>query len=1050
MPDWRNKDRPWAFACEIDLAIDLDVAPGPLDGRMQTGIHAHGAIRINPDDEDLEATWRLDLTATVQVSGAVAYVGTLQLDIVVGGALSDSGSWPITTDLTGGANVGSLVVAIPCQLIAREEGIPVEAGDTWEAPPRTKLSSLLSRTPGESYTATLTLLEQSVSVTHTPGSAAPLPDIIETDGQVWATRSYTNLADPPPGATSIQQSVRLVNDLGGSSVTGTHSHYATTGAVADAWSQPGASNGLELAAENSGFAGAVEASGSLTMRPDRPIVVDLALRALSAPYPDGLNVICDGMHDSGTVSLPVSGGELNHSYTQKSASGNGRASVGGITVGGGTIYTPTASDTDSYATDTRAPVRFAITTGSLIAMGDETRETDIHLLGWLYTALRLSQVASLTIDDGTSLTPSGAAWGGSWTGSGGASVSVASGAIRIAGGTGAVRAFSHAISLSGLPTLRVRVKADADDAPIRIQIGSKTWSRTLGLAGVYVDLDLDLSGEDNGGGVSSADTRWPVDVDDGLAKDEQSYFGIWRANEITVTGLDSGMVYDIDSLTLRRDHATLLDFLPAFYRGRAENDPVDSIDEDWPVKQREDYTVSESGTETKTWIRRSILARTRGVQTLEQGSDLLQRTTGGMSGVQTITNIVASIGDIADSVNETGPLGAVINPGWSATKLVEPDVSCPTTPDLALCRLTTDAPVAELMGAGLLWDGSGLGWRWFDDLSIASGATDLDVPAHFVFVELFDWVSDGDLFGHHPGADTPAQTIWLRGGAILRAAGHGEVLSGEGRLDGPAQSGGLDEVALTLSGSARGEGAITDDGIWRIDPPGPFAQTKAGNELTWGTRVSSGTGFGRTYRRAVFRDTDDEEEDTGEEVSIYRDASGQGFFYTVRQSDAALVVYRYHGQPNDPTTGQVFVIDSSGNAVNPCAFMFRQEVHYCAFRVGTTLNLAMSRDSGRSWTNVTIPGTCEKFRMCGHRDRIIVVKYKSTEWYVQVGTLDPSTGNISWSSEQALLAAGVGSSAGDVKARPDNVIEFGYVTPAGAPIMLHCNTLATDGTGAWH
>lgn len=859
MPDWRNKNRPWALACEIDLIIDLDTAPGPLDGRMQSGIRASGAIRVNPDDEDLEATWQLDLVATVLVTGAVTYVGTLALSVVLGGASSASGSWSITTSLTGGANVGSLVVAIPCQLIAREQGIPVDAGKTWEAPPRTKLSSVLERTPGEGYSATLTLLGHSVTATHSPAGAAPLPDILQTDGQVWATRGYTNLADPAPGATSIQQSVRLVNDLGGSSVAGTHSHYATTGAVADAWSQPGASNGLELSAENSGFAGAVEASGTLTMRPDRPIVLDLALRALSAPYPDGLSVSCDGMHDTGSVVLPASGGALSHTYTQKKASGNGRASVGGITVGGGTIYTPTASDTDSYAIDTRAPVKCLLTGSTLSAMGDDTRQTDIHLLGWRYTALRLSQVASLTLDDGTSLTPSGAAWGGSWAGTGGASVSVSSGAIRISGGTGATRSFGHAVSLSGLPTLRVRVKADADDAPITVQIGGKVWQRTLGTAGTYTDLDIDLSAEDNGGDVSSADTRWPIDADDGLTVDEQSYFGIWRTSAIAITGLDSGMVYDIDALTLRRDHATRLDFLPAFYRGRAQHDPVDNIDEDWPVKQREDYTVSESDTTTETWARRSVLARTRGVQTLEQASDLLQRTTGGMSGVTTMTNLVASIGDLADGINDTGPLGAILNPGWSATKLIEPDASCPTTPDLTLCRLTTDAPAAELMGAGLYWDGSGVGWRWFDDLSIAAGATDLDVPAHFIFVELTDWVPDGDLFGHHPGADLPAQTIWLRGGAILRAGGHGEALDGEGRLDGPAQTGGKDKVNLALGGSARGTGDISADGVWRIDPPGPFAQTKFTNTLGWSTLVSSGYGYGRTYRRAVFRAPESEE-----------------------------------------------------------------------------------------------------------------------------------------------------------------------------------------------
>ena len=84
MPDWINKSRPWALACEIDLTIDLDTAPGPLDGRMQSGIRASGAIRVNPDDEDLEATWKLDLVATIQVSGTVTYAGTLALSVVLG------------------------------------------------------------------------------------------------------------------------------------------------------------------------------------------------------------------------------------------------------------------------------------------------------------------------------------------------------------------------------------------------------------------------------------------------------------------------------------------------------------------------------------------------------------------------------------------------------------------------------------------------------------------------------------------------------------------------------------------------------------------------------------------------------------------------------------------------------------------------------------------------------------------------------------------------------------------------------------------------------
>lgn len=726
---------------------------------------------------------------------------------------------------------------------------------------------------------------------------------------------------------------------------------------------------------------------------DRPITSrGKVLRWDGSEYPVELTVRIEGFDievgDNREVAFT---GSWDETYTQQ------RYTIGSHIHNGSSLVT--ASD----GKNTHAPVRTLLTAASLIAAGEDSHKYVRRILQ------RADRFDGIEIQHAETL--------------------------AVTGGSGNSRTYSPFVGMSGYAYLDVQVTSTTGDDETRtLEITDawgmvKSWELMAPASGVTTTRRIDLTCPGNASVPSDGwDNPYPrPNPDDntywGDEGTDTQLSGITKAQKIELLG--SGV--NLGTLTLVRDATATSTFMS----------PLRELVE---ILTKRD--VAEVGTQTEYYGFRGWHQNVDG-RNEEEPWMTWQKTTGGATTVENWSYSPVSIAGLCDRI-EAVDSGVVRHPGWTATPSTDPPADCTMDEPPILCLLNSQTGEAcWLMGLGILAkpavSGDGTDFQVGADIDCTGPVT---VPAQYLFDRIAEWLGDkNDTFNVSAGALD--RGLFLAGAQLLGAQGHGVVYD-----DGVRMSGEIVTMTRTTTGDA-GDDTTGGDGLFFTGEP--FAKAEIGHTIATSSFVAAVgiTSKNRRRHRASFRMGDTTEE-AGQEVSIYRDATDQAFFYTVRASDMALVVYRYHGQGSDPTTGQVFVIDSSGSANNPCAFMYAEEVHYCAYLLGTTLKLATSRDSGRTWVSVTIPGTCEKFRMCEHRDRVIVVKYRSTAWYVQVGTIDPSTGSISWSSEQALLAAGVGSSAGDVKARHDNVIEFGYVTPAGVPTVTRCHTLATDGTGAWH
>lgn len=146
-----------------------------------------------------------------------------------------------------------------------------------------------------------------------------------------------------------------------------------------------------------------------------------------------------------------------------------------------------------------------------------TQNGALPLHGPQWAAIQLDKTLAATVDDGTSLTPSGL-WAGVWSGTGGASVSVASGAIKATGssGKGIKRTITGGGSLGGYSRLKVRLKCSAASHSVTVRLGDpvteggtiyspQSWQVTTGAANTATDLYIDL-------GAQTDSPMWPASV----------------------------------------------------------------------------------------------------------------------------------------------------------------------------------------------------------------------------------------------------------------------------------------------------------------------------------------------------------------------------------------------------------------------------------------------------------------------------------------------------------------------------------------------------------
>lgn len=556
------------------------------------------------------------------------------------------------------------------------------------------------------------------------------------------------------------------------------------GPVVDGSASPAALS-LTVPAKSSGGGWSTESNrGSVgyTWRPQRSANVSGVLRAMESAYPSSLTMVRAA--DSSTFSASAA---WSDNQTQERYSGSislTRTDRNGGSVEGG------ATNTTS-AVNTYAAIGYYLDPASLSAAGLDSRLRRVQIRCWAWSALTLAHAASVTVDDGSSLTPTGA-WAGAWSGVSGASVAVVSGAIQVTGGGVAQRTFSVDQNLTTYRYLRVRVKASAASAPVNLTIGTKLWlATTHATPGTYTDIDFDLSIEDNHPDDSDADTLWPVNQSDGISG-VQDLFGVQRCGTLRIGGLTAGVTYDIDSVQLvRQETAARLDVLPAWNRARFSN--TGALDEPWPVKEYPDETDLDTGRVTTHACRRCLLALSDGQQALELPDQRYTAAAGG-GAISTFVPEWISIADTVSQVNRVNG-AAALWPGWSATDARPAPVGWPADWNTLDWLLNSERPTTELCGGGALADSAGWHYHFGTD-AVEIGATPVSIPAQLLVDRIESWIPDcGDLFS--------ITSVGGGGGDI------GGVIDPE---DPPAPTSGALEIRPAWIGLGGAHGLAVEDG----------------------------------------------------------------------------------------------------------------------------------------------------------------------------------------------------------------------------------------------
>jgi hypothetical protein len=532
-----------------------------------------------------------------------------------------------------------------------------------------------------------------------------------------------------------------------------------------------------------------EAHGTLFATRLKEYTLAGIVRAMEDAYPDTLTINVAN-HGSGSATLTASGGSYSGGGDQRLYSCSG--------------------DVDGTSSTTKSksewgPLSLSIDSGTLADADDDTTATRVQIRGLAWSAASFGQASSVTVDDGSTLTPAGA-WEGDWTGGGDVSPSIASGAVQFssAGGSGTLsRTFDDPISLSSYRFLRVRIRSvGSADQSLTLTVNGKEWQVTTGAAGTFVDADIDLCAEQNESATTStADSHWPPDGD-GLPSVEGVYFGVGKTDTIGFSDLPAGVTFEIDALTLRRASYTRLTFLPSL----------------------------------SAPFRRFLLGDTDGRQSLEE------------TDADAVTDQYPprSILDLIASVNLVTAAGSVVNPGWTASDLEPaPGSGCspspPALPPVHDCYYNSDLPATYLQGAGALnLSGS---WTYGFDRD-ASGT--LSVSGQPLY-DSIEWAPDsGDVFGTGDGSLTGP--IQLAAAAILRGQVIGLVLDNT-----HAPSSGVEVDVKTGGGTARGDGTTGSDGAYQTGLSYPRGGESDIVEAMAGDHPNVTIGFfTRKRNRAVF------------------------------------------------------------------------------------------------------------------------------------------------------------------------------------------------------
>jgi len=825
----------------------------------------------------LQADWEVVCLETGS-SATTTKTTTREINLtVLGSSTSFSDS---RYEISSQALSGTFSLEIPCDICINTTQPQTGTGDLapfWnrieDTPQATNLEILLYPVPSTNITGTLVIAGRTLTVTVSTGTnPGRLYYSIESTctGEVFCD-SHT----PMSALAEADQTISVTNFLPLSSISGLSSSSAVSQASATSSTSAGVSslqlacNGLNVSADTSSASG----SAARTESGDRSAKMQCELYYMDDPkqvlpngdnlggYLGGLSADLVGM---GTTpisfgypytppgSTPTTGMRFERSNTQKLCD----QSVS--TVAEDASGSESDSDTDSV--NTYSAISAAIREDSLVSVGDDPNARRLMIRGKGYLAASIELAETFLIDDCTDLTVTSGDYAGSWTISSGGSISietatfsgVSADIIRFSGaGKVVTRSFDTDSYLSNYRFLRLYIRADAASKTLTVAINGKEWTATTSSTAnqwtyYYIDLDLPPNKTEDKDGT---DTRWP-ETSAGLPS-EGVYFGIGTTTEITISGMASGVLYEIADVSLSLNPALItVDgvTLPMYF---SDLDFIQSLG--YWVQEKPDVVVSEAGTTTQFFTSRFFYMRTDQTgNAADEPAFKKQVTTGGVSGVTVVVYTHKSILGLLDRLSNKR------YPGFTITdERPAPTASGAVHPPADYEYYNSDLPAVYLCGGGLM--PAVVADSQLD--AYFSVASNLEVTPignqEYNAYPLYDSISDwypgcGNVFGYSD-YETVSGRLLLRLGSILRGAGHGIVAK--------ANHTGSPNVTVDLYQSGINRGYGVSDNRVGINPPygteglyythDPYSQLGASTLETQDQSIAF-TAYTRKRQRGIF------------------------------------------------------------------------------------------------------------------------------------------------------------------------------------------------------
>lgn len=808
------------------------------------------------------ASWDWDVRKVKLVTEHFQTTRSLSLS-----CFGDSDSYADTITSLDGDIAGSLEVSLNCDVCMEVTYPQTGTGDLapfWDrkedTPPNQRVSFYLIPQPDQEVTAVLTIGELSLTVTGNTG-ASPAPLTHSTDLSMTCNGGGS-ISSMDSGAASGEVSGSI--SMGGwptSSFAGETCSTATSSASSTATTSAGAvsvegAGSVDVSTPDEESA-AGQAEANRTESGDRSAKLQCAVFHMLfggtvGMYPDELTANLTGWTSS-TVDFT---GSFSETVTQKQCD----QSVSGVsaevlTTGGDTDTCSEASSIDTYST----PLAQTLSSTSLAANGDDTNATRLLIRGKNWLAATLEQDTDFEIDACTALTVSSGNYAGAWSISGSGSVSIASSAYVQFSGAGETltRTFDPKGYFAGYRWLWLRVRADAASKTLTVAINGKEWSiTTSGTANTWTNCFIDLCLPPNKTATEDGhNTRWPEDSD-GYPTEGTDYFGIGSTAGIDITGMESGVVYQLDYLKLSCGDVGAYGANSPSY-GYTDTDTIPSFAPWW--QEKPDSVVSEAGTTTSFYVKRFLHALVEEVgQGIDEPAFKKQVTVGGVTGVTTVTYTHLSILSLIARLNHKR------YPGVLAVDLLPaPTPSGDEHPPAEDEYFNSDQMAVYLGGGGLLAQNAPTASTDPDDWFVVSSAMDhiggwvagtwteavLNLNAQPLYDSIGEWFAGvGDVFEHRNSGTTDDGTLWVRAGTILRPYGRGIVADSDHvPLDGVT-------VTLYQGGVNRGSGdsETGSGGQGEYFTLSPFAKTPVTSSLETPARTVEYTAYTRLRQRAVF------------------------------------------------------------------------------------------------------------------------------------------------------------------------------------------------------